>query len=353
MSARQHKTVVVEQVRSGSLAAFSLWKSALKSRRFLSPTTTSMRGRCTGCICSPWAVTVSIRRWTEQAQSNRRMTVHPDLIVLDLAMPHVDGWAAAERLRRSPCHARDSDHRADCAFPARARARACPAATRSCRSRVCRSCSGARSVCCSGSTTGVAVPIDESAKVVRQYDTSDDDLSVRSRLAGTRPCISSAARVSSIPQRASVPGEAAPRRAAQHRAARGARASRSPRSFTVDPDPRRRARNIFPRFDDNARVLRAAYRTLADDVRPRRVRHRRGGVAARQLPPRRRPRSATSASTCRAATTASCRRWRRASRPGHDARLRDGRRADPPQRQPARPRSSSSRSSTATSASRR
>jgi two-component system, cell cycle response regulator DivK len=30
------------------------------------------------------------------------MAVHPDLIVLDLAMPHVDGWAAAERLRRSP-----------------------------------------------------------------------------------------------------------------------------------------------------------------------------------------------------------------------------------------------------------
>jgi CheY-like chemotaxis protein len=30
------------------------------------------------------------------------MALHPDLIVLDLAMPHVDGWAAAERLRRSP-----------------------------------------------------------------------------------------------------------------------------------------------------------------------------------------------------------------------------------------------------------
>jgi CheY-like chemotaxis protein len=29
-------------------------------------------------------------------------TLHPDVIVLDLAMPHVDGWAAAERLRRSP-----------------------------------------------------------------------------------------------------------------------------------------------------------------------------------------------------------------------------------------------------------
>src|SRR5690242_15204071 len=38
-------------------------------------------------------------------------------------------------------------------------------------------------------------------------------------------------------------------------------------SFTVDPDPRRRARNILPRFEDNVRVLRRAYRTLADDVR--------------------------------------------------------------------------------------
>src|SRR5439155_20062060 len=38
-------------------------------------------------------------------------------------------------------------------------------------------------------------------------------------------------------------------------------------SFTIDPRPARRARNIFPRFDDNARVLRDAYRTLADDVR--------------------------------------------------------------------------------------
>jgi cyclic beta-1,2-glucan synthetase len=38
-------------------------------------------------------------------------------------------------------------------------------------------------------------------------------------------------------------------------------------SFTIDPSPRRRARNIFPRFDDNARVLAEAYRSLADDVR--------------------------------------------------------------------------------------
>ena len=38
-------------------------------------------------------------------------------------------------------------------------------------------------------------------------------------------------------------------------------------SFTVDPNPRRRSRNIFPRFDENARVLRHTYRALADDVR--------------------------------------------------------------------------------------
>jgi cyclic beta-1,2-glucan synthetase len=38
-------------------------------------------------------------------------------------------------------------------------------------------------------------------------------------------------------------------------------------SFTTDANPRRRARNIFPRFHDNARVLRGAYRTLAGDVR--------------------------------------------------------------------------------------
>ena len=33
---------------------------------------------------------------------DQAITMQPDLIVLDLAMPHVDGWAAAERLRRSP-----------------------------------------------------------------------------------------------------------------------------------------------------------------------------------------------------------------------------------------------------------
>ncbi len=36
--------------------------------------------------------------------------------------------------------------------------------------------------------------------------------------------------------------------------------------FTLDPNPRRASRNVLPRFDDNARVLREAYVTMADDV---------------------------------------------------------------------------------------
>ena len=37
--------------------------------------------------------------------------------------------------------------------------------------------------------------------------------------------------------------------------------------LTIDPDPRRRSRDTFPRFEDNVRVLGLAYRTLAGDVR--------------------------------------------------------------------------------------
>jgi cyclic beta-1,2-glucan synthetase len=36
--------------------------------------------------------------------------------------------------------------------------------------------------------------------------------------------------------------------------------------LTVDPTPRRNARDVFPRFDDNARVLREAYLGMAEDV---------------------------------------------------------------------------------------
>src|SRR5882672_2887507 len=37
-------------------------------------------------------------------------------------------------------------------------------------------------------------------------------------------------------------------------------------SFTLARDPRRKARPFFSRLEDNARVLRKAYRVLADDV---------------------------------------------------------------------------------------
>ncbi len=36
--------------------------------------------------------------------------------------------------------------------------------------------------------------------------------------------------------------------------------------FTLDPDHRRHARNLFPRFEANVRALRTAYRQLADDL---------------------------------------------------------------------------------------
>ncbi len=36
--------------------------------------------------------------------------------------------------------------------------------------------------------------------------------------------------------------------------------------FTPDPNPRRAARSVLPRFEDNARVLQQAYVTMADDV---------------------------------------------------------------------------------------
>ena len=105
--------------------------------------------------------------------------------------------------------------------------------------------------------------------------------------------------------------------------------------FTVDPS-RRAARSVFPRFDDNVRVLREAYRTLADDV------HRGEFVTAaaewlldnyhlvaseirdvRQNLPRGYYRELPKLAVARAGRR----------RP----RLRPGRGADPPQRQPPRP----------------
>jgi len=37
--------------------------------------------------------------------------------------------------------------------------------------------------------------------------------------------------------------------------------------FTLDPNPRRAARNVLPRFEDNARVLRETYITLDVNVK--------------------------------------------------------------------------------------
>ena len=106
--------------------------------------------------------------------------------------------------------------------------------------------------------------------------------------------------------------------------------------FTVDPS-RRTARSVFPRFDDNARVLREAYRALADDV------HRGEFVTpaaewlldnyhlvaseirdVRQNLPRGYYRELPKLALARAGR--------------QRARLRAGGGADPPQRQPPRPR---------------
>ncbi len=55
--------------------------------------------------------------------------------------------------------------------------------------------------------------------------------------------------------------------------------------FTVHPNPRRVARDVFPRFDDNARLLREAYRRHGRRRAPGGVRDAGGRVAPRQLPP--------------------------------------------------------------------
>ena len=81
--------------------------------------------------------------------------------------------------------------------------------------------------------------------------------------------------------------EAAARRAAQHRAARG-EGQGAGRPAHRGPRSRGDARNVFPRFAENARVLRQAYLTLAEDVHRGEFVTAGRGVAARQLPPRRR-----------------------------------------------------------------
>ena len=85
--------------------------------------------------------------------------------------------------------------------------------------------------------------------------------------------------------------------------------------FTVDPDPRRRPRDTFPRFEDNVRVLRGAYRTLADDVRNGQFVVFGRGLAPRQLPPGRGRDFRHPPESAAHRTRARCRRWRRASTP--------------------------------------
>ena len=111
--------------------------------------------------------------------------------------------------------------------------------------------------------------------------------------------------------------------------------------FTINP--RARAKNILPRFEDNARVLRNAYRTLASDVRAGRFltsgaewlldnfhlvavadRGRASQPAADLLP------AAAAARLARA--------------PRARPRLRHGDRAGAPQRRPVRAASNSKRS---------
>ena len=95
-------------------------------------------------------------------------------------------------------------------------------------------------------------------------------------------------------------GEAAPRRAAEHRAARGARAGARRAASRSIPSPRRaRPQHPSPLRRQRARPARAPTARWPTTCAPGRVRHARGRVAARQLPPGRRPRSATSARTCR------------------------------------------------------
>ena len=113
------------------------------------------------------------------------------------------------------------------------------------------------------------------------------------------------------------------------------------------PEPAQAARGASSRGSTtNARRPRRRLSRARERRAPRRVHHAGGRVAARQLPPgrvrgARRPPEPAARLLPRAAQARAARAGRRR------ARLRHGRGADPPQRQPARPRSSSCGSSTA------
>ena len=93
-------------------------------------------------------------------------------------------------------------------------------------------------------------------------------------------------------------------------------------SLTIDPNPRRRARDTFPRFEDNVRVLRARVSHAGRRRARRAVRRCRPRTGCSTTSTSSRPRSPTSAGTCRAPTRARCRRWRRASTPARPASTR-------------------------------
>ena len=130
--------------------------------------------------------------------------------------------------------------------------------------------------------------------------------------------------------------EAAARRAAEHRAARGAcagaRGQLHRRSRPAPPRPRHVSRGSRTTCACCAPPTARWPTTCATGQ----FVTAGGRVAARQLPPGHRRRSPTSGGTCRARYYRQLPTLASREHAGAGARLRDGRRADPPQRQPAR-----------------
>ena len=85
--------------------------------------------------------------------------------------------------------------------------------------------------------------------------------------------------------------------------------------FTVDPS-RRTARSVFPRFDENARLLAPAYRALATTCTAASS-SPRGRSGSSTTTTSSTPRSGWCGRTCRAATTASCPSSPPGTRPGN------------------------------------